>query len=130
LVAEMVMDLEATAPLLDKTAQDWADGVDHGANWVVKIVGTKYKAVEAAWRVVDSALELAGGFGVFKKNEIERLFRDARLGRIHPANASLTRELVAKTVLGINPDEQPRWGRSDDRHRLARHRATSVQSGH
>ena len=65
LVAEMVMDLEATAPLLDKTAQDWSDGVDHGANWVIKIVGTKYKAVEAAWRVVDNAFELAGGFCSF-----------------------------------------------------------------
>jgi alkylation response protein AidB-like acyl-CoA dehydrogenase len=38
------------------------------------------------------------------------LDRDARLGRIHPANAMLTRELVAKLTLGINPDEQPRWG--------------------
>jgi alkylation response protein AidB-like acyl-CoA dehydrogenase len=53
---------------------------------------------------------LGGGFGIFKRNELERLFRDARLGRIHPANASLARELVAKAVLGINPDEKPRWG--------------------
>jgi hypothetical protein len=41
---------------------------------------------------------------------MERLFRDARFGRIHPANAFLTRELVAKTVLGLDFDEQPRWG--------------------
>jgi alkylation response protein AidB-like acyl-CoA dehydrogenase len=109
-VAEMVMDLETIEPMLEKTAQDWSNGVDYGPNWVIKIVATKYKAVDAAWRVVDTAFELAGGFGIFKKNEIERLFRDARLGRIHPANASLTRELVAKTALGINPDEQPRWG--------------------
>ena len=46
----------------------------------------------------------------FKKNELERLFRDARLGRIHPANSSLSRELVAKVALGINPDSTPRWG--------------------
>jgi alkylation response protein AidB-like acyl-CoA dehydrogenase len=109
-IAEMVLDLEAIGPQLDKMAQDWSDGVDHGANWVIKIVGTKYKAVEAAWRVVDTAFELAGGFGIFKRNELERLFRDARMGRIHPANSPLTHELIAKTVLGINPDEQPRWG--------------------
>jgi alkylation response protein AidB-like acyl-CoA dehydrogenase len=109
-VADMVIDLETIEPMLEKTAQDWSNGVDYGAHWVIKIVATKYKAVEAAWRVVDTAFELAGGFGIFKKNEIERLFRDARLGRIHPANASLTRELVAKTTLGISPDEQPRWG--------------------
>jgi alkylation response protein AidB-like acyl-CoA dehydrogenase len=41
---------------------------------------------------------------------LERLFRDARLGRIHPANSFLTHEFVAKTALGINPDEQSRWG--------------------
>jgi len=37
-------------------------------------------------------------------------FRDARLGRIHPANSMLTHELAAKLTLGINPDETPRWG--------------------
>ncbi len=109
-VAEMVMDLEMMAAYLEKTVQEWSDGVDHGANWVIKIVGTKYTVVEAAWRVVDSALDLTGGAGIFKKNELERLFRDARLGRIHPANSALAHELVAKTALGLNPDQPPRWG--------------------
>ena len=49
-------------------------------------------------------------FGMFKKSELERLFRDARAGRFHPANSHLAHELVAKTALGIDPDEQPRWG--------------------
>ena len=56
------------------------------------------------------ALELAGGFGIFRQGPFERLFRDARLGRIHPANSMLTHELAAKLTLGINPDEAPRWG--------------------
>ena len=77
---------------------------------MIKIVGTKFNAVEGAWRVVDTAFDLGGGFGIFKRNELERLFRDARLGRIHPANSALTREFVAKTALGISPDESPRWG--------------------
>ena len=29
-VAEMAMELEAIGPLLDRIAQDWSDGVDHG----------------------------------------------------------------------------------------------------
>ena len=53
---------------------------------------------------------LSGGFGVFKRAPFERLFRDVRLGRFHPANAALTVELAAKTALGIDPDETPRWG--------------------
>jgi alkylation response protein AidB-like acyl-CoA dehydrogenase len=73
-------------------------------------VAIKHRAVEGAWKVVDTALDLAGGFGIFKQSGLERLFRDAQLGRIHPANAFLTREFMAKTVLGISTDEKPRWG--------------------
>jgi alkylation response protein AidB-like acyl-CoA dehydrogenase len=109
-VAEMVLDLEAIGAHLDRVAEDWSTGVDHGGVWPVKIVAAKYHAVEAAWRVVDRALDLAGGFGIFRQGPFERLLRDARLGRIHPGNSMLTHELAAKITLGINPDEQPRWG--------------------
>ena len=109
-VAEMVMEMEAIGPQLDRFGQDWTDGVDYGHDWIIKIVGSKYKAVEGAWKVVDTCLDLSGGFGIFKKSGIERMWRDARLGRFHPANSLLTREFVAKITLGINPDEAPRWG--------------------
>jgi len=109
-VAEMVLEVEAIGPQLDKTAQDWSDRIDYGAGWVTKIIAAKYRAVEGSWRVIDMAFDLAGGFGIFKASPFERLFRDARLGRIHPANGLLTHELIAKLTLGINPDEQPRWG--------------------
>jgi alkylation response protein AidB-like acyl-CoA dehydrogenase len=109
-VAEMALELEGIEPQLDKVAEDWSAGVDHGPAWVAKIFAAKYRAVEGAWRVVDKALDVAGGFGIFRKAGLERLFRDARLGRIHPANAFLTHEVVAKTALGISLDETPRWG--------------------
>ena len=109
-VAEMVLELEAIEPHLDRVARDYSDGLDLGAAWVIKIVSAKHHAVEGAWRVVDRALDLAGGFGIFRRGPFEQLFRDARLGRIHPANSALTHELCAKLTLGISPDEQPRWG--------------------
>jgi len=109
-VAEMVLELEAIEPHLDRVARDYSDGLDLGAAWVIKIVAAKHHAVEGAWRVVDKALDLAGGFGIFRRGPFEQLFRDARLGRIHPANSALTHELCAKLTLGISPDEQPRWG--------------------
>jgi alkylation response protein AidB-like acyl-CoA dehydrogenase len=109
-IAEMVIEIESIGPQIEKVAQDWSDGVDYGAEWPVKIVAAKYRTVEGAWRIVDLALDVAGGFGIFKAGPFERLFRDARLGRIHPANAMLTREFVAKITLGIDLDEQPRWG--------------------
>jgi len=109
-VAEMVIELESIGPHIEKIAQDWSNGVDYGHEWGLKLVAAKYRAAEGSWRVVDTALELHGGFGIFKQSGLERLWRDARLGRIHPASSALTHELVAKTALGINPDEQPRWG--------------------
>ena len=109
-VAEMVMEVEAIGPYLDRLAEDWTNGVDHGMAWPLKILAAKHRAVESAWKVADLALELAGGFGIFAASGIERLLRDARLGRIHPANPALAHEVVGKLALGINPDEQPRWG--------------------
>jgi alkylation response protein AidB-like acyl-CoA dehydrogenase len=109
-VAEMTLALDPIEPHLEKVAADWDAGVDHGAVWPKTIFSAKYHAVESSWRVVDLALEAAGGFGIFRRSGLEQLFRDARLGRIHPANSMLTHEIVAKTVLGISPDETPRWG--------------------
>jgi alkylation response protein AidB-like acyl-CoA dehydrogenase len=108
-VADMTMELEAIGPQLDTVTRDWSNGVAH-PDWPIKIVSAKYNAVEGAWRVVDRAMDLSGGFGMFKKSELERLFRDARAGRFHPANSLLSHEFVGKLSLGINPDEQPRWG--------------------
>ena len=109
-IAQMGLALESIGPHLDRVADDWSSGVNHGAMWPAKIFAAKYHAVEESWRVVDLALDVAGGFGIFRKSGLEQLFRDARLGRIHPANSMLTHEIVAKTLLGISPDEMPRWG--------------------
>ena len=109
-VAEMALALDPIEPHLEKLAQDWSAGVDHGANWPAMIVSAKYHAVEACWRIVDRAMEVSGGAGMFRANELERLFRDARCGRFHPANTFLTHEIVGKTALGIDLGEQPRWG--------------------
>jgi alkylation response protein AidB-like acyl-CoA dehydrogenase len=109
-VGEMALQLESIGPMLDSVARDWTNGENYGAGWVIKIFAAKYHAVETAWKIVDRALDVAGGFGIFRQGPFEQLFRDARLGRIHPANSMLAHEIVAKLTLGINPDESPRWG--------------------
>jgi alkylation response protein AidB-like acyl-CoA dehydrogenase len=108
-VAEIVMELEALGPYLDSVVRDWDAGADYGGGWVIKIVSAKHRAVEASWRIADRALDLSGGFGMFKKSELERLFRDARAGRFHPANSMLTHELVGKLTLGVDLTATPRW---------------------
>ena len=70
----------------------------------------KHQATNAAFRAVDSAVDVSGGFGVSRGGMLERLFRDARMGRLHPGNFALTHELIAKVHLGIDLDAPPRWG--------------------
>lgn len=110
LFSEMTLEIESMGPQLERTLQDWSNGVDHGAAWPMKIVATKYHCVEGAKKVVDLALTSSGGAGMFKTSELERLYRDVRCGGFHPANTMLTHEIVGKTTLGIGLDEQPRWG--------------------
>jgi alkylation response protein AidB-like acyl-CoA dehydrogenase len=109
-MAQLTLALDPVGPHLEQVARDWSEGVDHGAAWPSKIVSAKHHAVEACWKIVDIAMELSGGAGMFRGNELERLFRDARCGRFHPANSALVHEIVAKTALGIDLGEQPRWG--------------------
>ena len=107
-VAEMYLELDAAGATLERFVDDWVAGADHGDNWVPKVYSMKWRAVEAAKRVVDIALDVAGGAGMFTGNELERLYRDVRCGGFHPGNDALTHEMVGKAVLGIIA-EQPRW---------------------
>ena len=108
-IADMVMELEAILAQTETVSNDWSAGVQY-PDWPVKIVAAKYRAVEGAWKIVDRAMDVSGGFGMFKHSELERLFRDARAGRFHPANSALAHEVVGKLSLGLNPGELPRWG--------------------
>jgi alkylation response protein AidB-like acyl-CoA dehydrogenase len=108
--AEMSMLIQAMGAQRDRVASDWSDQVEYGLEWPALIVGMKYNVVEGAKKVVDIAMEMTGGAGMFKTNEIERLYRDVRAGGFHPANAQLTHEIVGKTALGIGLGEMPRWG--------------------
>ncbi|NNE77941.1 MAG: acyl-CoA/acyl-ACP dehydrogenase, partial [Pricia sp.] len=107
-VGEMVMDIEGIGPHLDTIAREWSEGKDYGPAWGVKIVAAKCRSVEGSWRVVDKAMDIMGGYGLLHQAGFERFFRDARLGKIHPANSYLSREFLAKAMMGIDPDEQPR----------------------
>lgn len=107
-IAEMYLEREAAAATLERYVADWVSGVDHGDEWGPKTYATKWIVTEAAKRVVDTALDVSGGAGMFAGNELERLYRDVRCGGFHPGNDALTHEVVGKCALGIM-GEQPRW---------------------
>jgi alkylation response protein AidB-like acyl-CoA dehydrogenase len=107
-IAEMSIELESITAHVERIAADWSAGVDYGMGWPAKLVSAKYRAVEGAKRIVDLAMDVSGGTGMFKSSELERLYRDVRCGGFHPANSALVHELVGKSALGIL-GEEPRW---------------------
>jgi len=109
-VAQMAFRFDAAEALVEKIADEWSRGVDHGGNWPAKLVSAKHVAVEAAKDIVDRAMSISGGSGMFKSSELERLYRDVRCGGFHPANTILAPEIVGKITLGVDLGEQPRWG--------------------
>ena len=108
-VAAMRMTYDAAEALLERTASDWATGVAH-ADWPVRLVGTRHTVISSAHDIVDRAMDLSGGAAAFKRNRLEQLYRDVRMGRFHPGNTLLAHELVGKLCLGIDPDDPQRWG--------------------
>jgi alkylation response protein AidB-like acyl-CoA dehydrogenase len=107
-IAEMAIEIDNISAHVERVASDWSTGVNHGMGWPAKLVAAKYKSVEGAKRVVDLAMDVSGGTGMFKSNELERLYRDVRCGGFHPANSALVHELVGKSALGVL-GEDPRW---------------------
>jgi alkylation response protein AidB-like acyl-CoA dehydrogenase len=108
-VAEMRISLDAASAMLETTVRDWATGVEH-ADWPVRLVATRQFVINQAYDVVDRAMDLSGGAAVFKRNRLEQIFRDVRMGRFHPGNTMLAHELIGKLCLGIDPDDPQRWG--------------------
>ena len=59
----------------------------------------KVLAAKAAWEATDTALQICGGRGYSKANEIERLFRDGKAGWVMAPSNEVTRILVGKWAL-------------------------------
>lgn len=100
-VAQAAIELDSIWALLERVAIEWDAGVDHGAQWPARVLAAKQHAVDGARRVVDLATKIAGAASLFKKNELERLYRDVRSGPFHPPNTDASLDVIGKTYLGV-----------------------------
>ena len=83
-VAEMYLELDAATATVDRFVDDWVAGADHGDAWVPKVYSMKWRAVEAAKRVVDIALDVAGGAGMFTRQRARAALPRRPLRRLPP----------------------------------------------
>jgi alkylation response protein AidB-like acyl-CoA dehydrogenase len=109
-LAEMIALNEASRAIIRTSAEDWM-----ARPWGPEETGfkggiCKYIATNNHVKVVDIAMDIAGGPGIFSSFGLERLYRDVRASKAHPPADMIALESIAKFHLGIPRDFKPRWG--------------------
>src|SRR5262247_1886716 len=54
--SEMQLAVEGSSAQVERVAEEWSTGKDHGAQWPMKLVAAKHNAVETAKKVADLAM--------------------------------------------------------------------------
>ena len=88
---------------------DEAPGDVETNRWVWR---AKLLAGTTAAEVAASMLEAAGTSATRKGSELERLYRDARCGSLHPPTSDVCADWLGVAALGGDPDRDglaPRW---------------------
>ena len=75
---------------------------DAGMPFVTEAAMAKYFASEVAERVASRAVEIFGGAGFTKDYPVEKLYRDAKIGRIYEGTNNMQRVLIARRFLERN----------------------------
>ena len=73
----------------------------------------KYFASQIAERVASRAVEILGGVGFTKDYPVEKLYRDAKIGRIYEGTSNMQRLTIAKQILGAAPKQSRDHQRTD-----------------
>ncbi|MSV29042.1 MAG: acyl-CoA dehydrogenase [Bryobacterales bacterium] len=73
---------------------------DAGMPFVTEAAMAKYYSSEIAEKVASKAIEIHGGVGVTRDYPVEKLFRDAKIGRIYEGTSNIQLVTIAKGILG------------------------------
>jgi acyl-CoA dehydrogenase len=94
-VAEMLVELDAARLLTFRAA--WVK--DHGERAVAEVAAAKLFATEAAFRIIDRAVQLFGGLGVTLGNPAEALLREIRPLRIYEGTSEIQKLILGEAWL-------------------------------
>ena len=94
-LAEMATEVEAARLLVYNAARL----KDAGADFLKEAAMCKYFASQVAERVASLAVEVFGGSGFVKDFPVEKLYRDAKIGKIYEGTSFMQLGTIAKLVL-------------------------------
>jgi short-chain 2-methylacyl-CoA dehydrogenase len=94
-LAEMATDIEAARLLVYNAARLR----DAGLPFLTEAAMAKFFASQIAERTASRAVEIFGGVGFMKDYPVEKLYRDAKIGRIYEGTSNMQRITIAKQLL-------------------------------
>ena len=95
-LAEMATDIEAARLLVYNAARL----KDAKLDFLKEAAMCKYFASQVAERVASLAVEVYGGSGFVKDYPVEKLYRDAKIGKIYEGTSFMQLATIAKLALG------------------------------
>jgi len=95
-LAEMATEVEAARLMVYNAARL----KDAGEDFLKEAAMCKYFASQVAERVASLAVEVFGGSGFVKDFPVEKLYRDAKIGKIYEGTSFMQLGTIAKLVLG------------------------------
>jgi butyryl-CoA dehydrogenase/short/branched chain acyl-CoA dehydrogenase len=95
-LAKMATDIEAARLLVYNAARL----KDAGRPFTAEAAMAKYFASEIAEKAASKAIEVHGGVGFTKDYPVEKLYRDAKIGRIYEGTTNIQLMTIAKKLLG------------------------------
>ncbi len=95
-LAEMATGVEAARLLVYNAARLR----DAGLPFVTEAAMAKYFASQIAENTASRAVEIFGGVGFTKDYPVEKLYRDAKIGRIYEGTSNMQKVTIARQILG------------------------------
>ncbi len=95
-LAEMALDVEAARLMVYNAARL----KDAGEEFLKEAAMCKYLASQVAEKVASLAVEIFGGSGFVKDYPVEKLYRDAKIGKIYEGTSFMQLATIAKLTLG------------------------------
>ena len=96
-LAEMATEIEAARLMVYNAARL----KDAGQDFLKEAAMCKYFTSQVAERVASLAVEIFGGSGFVKDFPVEKLYRDAKIGKIYEGTSFMQLGTIAKLVLGV-----------------------------